>query len=146
MINNFQIDYVLAGKFNDDLVLKQFLPMLRPGGKIVAIDAPGVFGVKENLLKAAFIPNVSILTELVFTKAIFPDKTSAGAGRSHGEILELARSLFESGRLQSVVRRELPFSAAGLQQAQEMMENATAVGKVVLDLGGGESNGLRADL
>eukprot|EP00746_Dinoflagellata_sp_MGD_P088309 gnl/MRDRNA2_/MRDRNA2_34955_c0_seq1.p1 gnl/MRDRNA2_/MRDRNA2_34955_c0~~gnl/MRDRNA2_/MRDRNA2_34955_c0_seq1.p1 ORF type:complete len:364 (+),score=77.34 gnl/MRDRNA2_/MRDRNA2_34955_c0_seq1:103-1194(+) len=123
------LDFVLTGKVTDEILLHQYLPQMKPGGKIVTIDAPGVMGLKENVLKSLFVPGISLLTEFIFTKPIYDVNPEV-----HGRILAEAKELFEKGLLKNVVTAVKTFSAAGLKEAQDIMERGDSIGKIVLQL------------
>lgn len=106
----------------------QYLEVLRPYGKVVTVDAPGVIGLKNNFdFGPLFAKGIQFLTHFVFTKPIY-----GVSMESQGAILDQARQLAENGDLKPVLQIELPFTAEALRQAHVMMEKGSAVGKVVL--------------
>lgn len=125
-----QVDYVLSGKIGTNVNLGgQYLEIIAPYGKIVSVDAPGVIGGLKNNFDFGpfFARGIQFLTHFVFTKPIYETKME-----SQGAILESARQLVEEGRLQPILKTQLPFSASGLQQAHRIMEEGAAIGKVVI--------------
>lgn len=124
------VDYILSGRLGNNMDEGgQYLKVLRPYGKVVTVDAPGVVvGLKRNFdFGPLFSQGIQLLTHFVFSKAIHGVKME-----SQGAILSRARQLVENERLKSILHTELPFTAEALQRAHAIMENGSAVGKVVL--------------
>lgn len=104
----------------------------------MAIDAPGVMTLTANPHKGGFVPGVQFLSEFVFTRTIYNDSLEMA---KHGAFLKIAKDLYEKGVLRSLVSDEenvLPFTVEALRKGQELMEKGSAIGKVVLAVGGEE--------
>merc|ERR1711870_17585 len=121
---------ILTGKLGDNLDAGgQYLNILRPYGKVVTVDAPGVVvGLRRNFdFGPLYAKGIQLLTHFVFSKSIYEVKMESQAA-----ILEKCRSLAEAGRLKPILRTELPFTVKALQDAHKSMEGGKTIGKVVL--------------
>lgn len=107
---------------------QRYLPMLpevlRPFGRFVLIDDPGVVDIAPYKRKS-----ITVSWELMFTKSLFGYRPE-----SQGAILSEVAQLADAGRLQSTVGEVLTgLSAENLRRAHTAMEAFTAIGKIVID-------------
>lgn len=115
------VDYVLST--NSAGLVDFFFQVVRPFGKIVAIDNPVALDLLPLKRKS-----ISWHWEFMFTKALF------GWGvESQGAILARVAELVDAGRVRSTARTVLHgITAANLRKAHSQIESGSTIGKMVL--------------
>ncbi len=102
-------------------IFEQSLKCLRPGGRLVSCGATIGADVQINL-QHIFFKQISIIGSTMGTRSE----------------LQKILDLVSSGDLQPVVYKILPLTQG--VQAQSLLEDSVAVGKVVLDFGGADDH------
>lgn len=115
------VDYLFSAYSMGNLGV--FSDVLKPYGKIVAIDDPGQ--VDMGALKRK---SIAWLWEFMFTAALFtPD------GRSQHDLLNAVTELVDAGAIRSTLSTLLsPINAEMLRRAHALVEDGSVIGKVVL--------------
>jgi zinc-binding alcohol dehydrogenase family protein len=115
------VDYLFSANSAGNIAT--FAEVLRPYGKIVAIDDPGQFDV--GLLKRK---SISWIWEFMFTAALFTP-----TDRAQHELLNEAARLVDEGVIRTALKVQLgPMNAETLRQAHAMVESGTMIGKVAI--------------
>ena len=100
--------------------------LLRPFGRFVLIDDPGVVDIAPFKRKS-----ITVSWELMFTKSLFGYRPE-----SQGQILDEVARLVDAGCVQATTGEVLTgLSADNLRRAHTAMEAFTAIGKIVIDCG-----------
>lgn len=119
-----QVSHV-ASLTHTDVYLMQLAELLRPQGKLAAIDDPASLDVMPLKLKA-----ISLHWEMMFARSLFetPDMI-----KQH-EMLNRVADLIDQGTLRTTVAEHFgTINAANLRRAHVLIESQTAKGKIVLE-------------
>ncbi|HEU4756935.1 MAG TPA: zinc-binding alcohol dehydrogenase family protein [Agromyces sp.] len=104
--------------------LPVYAELLRPFGAIVAIDEDP--DMDPRVLKSK---SIAWLWESMFTRGVYETPDMIG----QHDLLDAASALFEDGRLQSTLTREIAgVDAAGLREAHALVASGGSIGKIVL--------------
>lgn len=118
-----EVDTVF-GITHSQLYLGMLPDIIRPFGRFVLIDDPGVVDIAHFKRKS-----ISVSWELMFTKSLFGYKPE-----TQGQILAEVAGLADAGRLKPIVREVLTgLSPENLRSAHTMLESSTTIGKIVID-------------
>ena len=119
-----QVSYV-ASLAHTDVYLPQLAEILRPQGKLAAIDDPEILDVMPLKMKA-----ISLHWEMMFARALFetPDMI-----KQH-ELLNRVSDLIDQRVLTTTVGENLgKITAANLRRAHALIESQKTIGKIVLE-------------
>ena len=117
------IDYVFSTS-RTDANLPVYAEVLKPGGRIVAIDDPD--GLPLGLLKPK---SIGFSWEFMFTRSLFqtPDQDS------QQQILRRIAKLVDAGVIVGTGTQDLgPINAANLRRAHKLLESGSSIGKTTL--------------
>ncbi|HET6673805.1 MAG TPA: zinc-binding alcohol dehydrogenase family protein [Nitrospiraceae bacterium] len=118
-----EVDTVF-GITQSQLYLGMLPDIIRPFGRFVLIDDPGVLDIAHFKRKS-----ITVSWELMFTKSLFGYKPE-----TQGKILAEVATLADGGRLKPTVREVLTgLSAETLRAAHTRLESAKTIGKIVID-------------
>jgi zinc-binding alcohol dehydrogenase family protein len=118
-----EVDTVF-GLTHSQLYLKMLPDIIRPFGRFVLIDDPGVVDIAHFKRKS-----ISVSWELMFTKSLFGYKPETQAN-----ILAEVAALADGGHLKSIVRDVLRgLSSENLRLAHTRLESAKTIGKIVIE-------------
>lgn len=118
-----QVSYV-ASLTHTDVYLPQLVDVLRPQGKLAAIDDPETLDVMPLKMKA-----ISLHWEMMFVRSLFetPDMI-----KQH-EMLNRVAGLIDEGTLITTLGENIGvINAANLRRAHALVESHKAIGKIVL--------------
>lgn len=116
------IDWVFSPHTRGNI--EAFAAVMRPFGKVVAIDEPD--GLDILALKPK---SISFLWELMFTRSLY---TTPDMG-AQGDLLAQVATLVDEGRIRSTARTVIHLDADGLREAHRLVASGTTTGKVVLN-------------
>lgn len=119
-----QVSHV-ASLTHTDVYLPQLVEVLRPQGKLAAIDDPDTLDVMPLKMKA-----ISLHWEMMFVRSLFetPDMI-----KQH-EMLNRVAELIDQGVLITTVGENLgEINAANLRRAHALIESRKTIGKIVLE-------------
>ncbi len=115
------VDYVFSAYSKGNL--EAFSDVLKPYGKIVAIDDPGQ--VDMGVLKRK---SITWLWEFMFTAPLFTPTS-----RSQHDLLSAVSQLVDAGRIRSTLSTQLtPINAEMLRRAHALVEEGSVIGKIVV--------------
>ncbi|MGD9728182.1 MAG: zinc-binding alcohol dehydrogenase family protein [Nitrospiraceae bacterium] len=118
-----EVDTVFGITHSQDY-LRMLPDIIRPFGRFVLIDDPGVVDIANFKRKS-----ITVSWELMFTKSLFGYKPE-----TQGQTLAEVAGLADAGRLKPIVRTVLTgLSPENLRSAHTMLESATTIGKIVIE-------------
>merc|ERR1711879_146735 len=134
-INIPNVNYIMNCANWGDWQLNEWAGCLAPLGQITSILPPNS-AIESATFGKLFFLRAQLNMELMWVrtlKNVEPEK--------QGQILDASAKLFEAGTLQSTLTKELPFTAAGLQEAYEVSSSGAAMGKMCIVDASASSNG-----
>lgn len=121
-----KVNYVLNCADWGDAQLSEWADCLAPLGQIASILPPSS-AIEPATFGKLFFLRAQLNMELMWVRTM-----KNAEPEKQGEILDRAAGLFETGKLSTTLTKQLPFTAAGLRQAYDIIESGAAIGKVCI--------------